>query len=132
VQVLHPPQKSERLLYWNGCNYGIKNDGVEAIFNNMTSLLNFIKVYQLFQKLVGGRHRQGSDLISLHFCFIEESRLTIDVGDSGCMVINDKLRAVNLTTALPWQVSNNVVNTHIAYSLHYLIRSIMPPLATVS
>jgi hypothetical protein len=46
----------------------------------MTSLLNFIKIYQLVQKLSrgGGTHgqtdRQAGDLISLTFLF-EESRL---------------------------------------------------------
>jgi hypothetical protein len=44
----------------------------------MTSLLNFIKIYQLVQKLMGDRHtRQDGDLISLHFSFKKESRLTI-------------------------------------------------------
>jgi hypothetical protein len=44
VQVLHPPQKSERPPFWNGYSYGIKNYGVE-VTNGMTSLLNFIKIY---------------------------------------------------------------------------------------
>jgi hypothetical protein len=34
--------------------YGIKKYGIEVIFNGMTSLLNFIKIYQLVQKLLGG------------------------------------------------------------------------------
>jgi hypothetical protein len=44
----------------------------------MTSLQNFIKIYQLVQKLLGGTHRQTDrqtgDLISLTFLF-KESRL---------------------------------------------------------
>jgi hypothetical protein len=44
----------------------------------MTSLLNFIKIYQLVQKLLGGKHRQTDrqtgDLISLTLLF-KESRL---------------------------------------------------------
>jgi hypothetical protein len=44
----------------------------------MTSLLNFIKIYQLVQKLLGGTHRQTArqtgDLTSLTFLF-KESRL---------------------------------------------------------
>jgi hypothetical protein len=45
----------------------------------MTSLLNFIKIYQLVKKLLrGGRNtdRQTGDLISLTLLF-EESRLII-------------------------------------------------------
>jgi hypothetical protein len=76
VQVLHPPQKFERPPFWNGCSYGIKNYGVEVTFNGMTSLLNFIKIYQLVQKFMGSRHtRQDGDLISLHVSFRKESRL---------------------------------------------------------
>jgi hypothetical protein len=49
----NPPHKFERPPFWNGCSYGIKNYG-EVTFNGMTSLLNFIKTYQLVQTLVGG------------------------------------------------------------------------------
>jgi hypothetical protein len=45
----------------------------------MTSLLNFIKIYQFVQKLLGGgghTDRQTGDLTSLTFLF-EESRLKI-------------------------------------------------------
>jgi len=45
MQVLHPPQKFERPPFWNGWSYGIKNYGVEVTFNDMTSLLNFMKIY---------------------------------------------------------------------------------------
>jgi hypothetical protein len=42
----------------------------------MTSLLNFIKIYHLVQKLSGGQiHRQKCDLISIFFPFRKESRL---------------------------------------------------------
>jgi hypothetical protein len=78
VQVLHPPQKSERPPYWNAWRYEIKKYGVEVTFNGMTSLLNFIKIYQFVQKLLGGTHkhtdRQAGDLKSLTFLF-KESRL---------------------------------------------------------
>jgi hypothetical protein len=84
VQVLHTPQKFERPPFWNGLRYGIRKYGLEVTFNGMTSLLNFIKVYQLDQKLLGGTHRQTDrqtdrqtgDLTSLTFLF-EESRLKI-------------------------------------------------------
>jgi hypothetical protein len=56
----------------------MKKYGFEVTFNGMTSLLNFIKIYQLVQKLFGGTHRQTDrqtgELISLNFLF-EESRL---------------------------------------------------------
>jgi hypothetical protein len=74
VQVLQPPQKFERPPFWNGWRYGIKKYGVEVTFNGMTSLLNFIKIYQLVQKLLGGTDRQTGDLTSLTFVF-KESRL---------------------------------------------------------
>jgi hypothetical protein len=32
---------------------GLKKYGVEVTFNGMTSLLTFIKIYQLVQKLLG-------------------------------------------------------------------------------
>jgi hypothetical protein len=54
VQVLHPPQKFERPPFWNGWKYRIKKYGFEVTFNDMTSLLNFIKIYQLVQKLLRG------------------------------------------------------------------------------
>jgi hypothetical protein len=76
VQVLHPPQKFERPPSWNGWRYGIKEYGVEIIFNGMTFLPNFIKIYQLVQNLLGGTQtdRQTGDLISLTF-LLKESRL---------------------------------------------------------
>jgi hypothetical protein len=49
------PQKFERLPFSNGCRYSIENYGVEVIFNGMTSLLNFIQICNLIQKLMGGR-----------------------------------------------------------------------------
>jgi hypothetical protein len=68
MQVLLPPEKFEHPPFWNGCSYGIKNYGIKVTFNGMTSLLNFIKIYQLVQKLMGGQTRsKDGDLISLHF-----------------------------------------------------------------
>jgi hypothetical protein len=52
VQVLHPPQKFERPLFWNGWSYGIKNYGFEVTSNGMLSLLNFIKICQFIQEHV--------------------------------------------------------------------------------
>jgi hypothetical protein len=87
VQVLHQAQKFERPPFWNGWSYGIKKYSFGVTFNGMTSLLNFIKNYQLVQNVLGwggGAHRQTDrqtdrrtgDLISLTFLF-EESRLKI-------------------------------------------------------
>jgi hypothetical protein len=47
----------------------------------MTSLLNFIQIYQLVQKLTEDRqtHRQDGDLISVYFSFRKESRPKIQV-----------------------------------------------------
>jgi hypothetical protein len=50
VQVKNLPQKFERRPFWKGC--------VEVNFNGITSLLNFIKIYQLVQKLGGGADTQ--------------------------------------------------------------------------
>jgi hypothetical protein len=49
----------------------VKNYGGVITFNGMNSLLNFIKIYQLVQKLT---HKEY-DLISPHFSFWKESRL---------------------------------------------------------
>jgi hypothetical protein len=49
LQVLLSPQKFERLPFWIGCSYGIRNYGVEVTLNGMISLLSFIKVYKLVQ-----------------------------------------------------------------------------------
>jgi hypothetical protein len=58
--------------------YGIKKFRVEVIFNDMISLPNFIQIYQLVQKLLGGTHRQTDrqtgDLINLTFLFKESSK----------------------------------------------------------
>jgi hypothetical protein len=55
---LNPPQKFEIPSFFNGCSYGIKNCGVEVIFNGITFILNFIKIYHLNKKIIGaGTHR---------------------------------------------------------------------------
>jgi hypothetical protein len=38
--------------------YGIKKYGVAVTFNGIISLLNFIKIYQLVKKLLGGAHKR--------------------------------------------------------------------------
>jgi hypothetical protein len=58
VQVLHPPQKFESPPFWNGWSYGIKKHGIEVTFNGVTSLLNFMKIYELVQTLLGGTDRR--------------------------------------------------------------------------
>jgi hypothetical protein len=59
-------------------HYGITKFGVEVTFNSMTSLMNFIKIYQLVQKVLGmdtqtdgQTDRQTGDLISLTYLFKE-------------------------------------------------------------
>jgi hypothetical protein len=76
VHIFHPPQEFERPSFWNGWSYGTKKYGVEVTFDDMNSLLNFIKIYQPVKKLIRGQtHRQEGDLISLRFSFRKESRL---------------------------------------------------------
>jgi hypothetical protein len=58
VQVLHPHQTFERPQFWNGWRYGIKKYDVEVTFKGITSLPNFIEIYQFVQKLLGG-HTDG-------------------------------------------------------------------------
>jgi hypothetical protein len=76
--------------------YEIKKYGMEVTFNGMTSLPNFIKIYQLVQKLLGGgdtdgqTDRQDGDLISLTFLF-KESRLKMKFGLEKCARISLKL-----------------------------------------
>jgi hypothetical protein len=54
MQVLHPPQKFERPPFWNAWWYRIRKCVVEVTFNDMTSLLNFIRIYWLVQILLCG------------------------------------------------------------------------------
>jgi hypothetical protein len=46
--------------------YGIKKYGIEVTFSDMTSLLNFIKIYELVQTLLGGTHRQTDRQADTH------------------------------------------------------------------
>jgi hypothetical protein len=50
VQVFHPSQNSEHSPFWNSWSYSIKSYDVEVAFNDITSLQNFIKIYDLVQK----------------------------------------------------------------------------------
>jgi hypothetical protein len=87
---LHPSQKFERPPFRNGWSYGIKIYGVEVTFNDMTFLLNFVRIYQFIQKLmVGELHREDGDLISVHFYFSKESRLKINVLFTEGMIMNN-------------------------------------------
>jgi hypothetical protein len=56
----------------------------------MTSIPNFIKIYQLVEKLLGGTHRQtdrqNGDLISLTFVF-KESRRKIVISSADVRII---------------------------------------------
>jgi hypothetical protein len=70
VQALHPPQKFEHPPFWNCLSYEIKNYCVEVFLNDITSLLNFMKLYQLVQTLLVGTQRQHGDLISLTFLLL--------------------------------------------------------------
>jgi hypothetical protein len=52
VQILHPPKKFECPPFFNcGSHETEKWHGIEVTLNNIISLLNFIEVYQLVQKL---------------------------------------------------------------------------------
>jgi hypothetical protein len=59
MQVLHPPQKFERPPFKNAWKYGIKMYGFRVTFSDMNSVLNFIEIYQLVQKLLRGTDRHS-------------------------------------------------------------------------
>jgi hypothetical protein len=60
----------EHLPFRNGYSYSIKNYGIDVTFNDMTSLLNFIKIFQLVQKLMWGTDRHTDRMvISLAYIF---------------------------------------------------------------
>jgi hypothetical protein len=71
--VLHSPQKFERPQFWNG----VKNYGVEIIFTGLTSLLNFIKIYQMVQKLIGDIHTDMMDILLASVSFRKKRRQKI-------------------------------------------------------
>jgi hypothetical protein len=76
VQVLYSPQKFECPSFWNGCSYSSKKYGIGVTFNGMPSLLNFIKIYQLLQKLNGGTDRHIDRMvISLAYIFPLERKV---------------------------------------------------------
>jgi hypothetical protein len=56
----------ERPPFWSGCRYNTETYGVEVIFNGMSTLLNFIKIYQFVQKLIVRTDRM---VISLAYIF---------------------------------------------------------------
>jgi hypothetical protein len=111
VQVLHPPQKFERPPFWNSWRYGIKKYGVEVTFNGVTSLLNFIKIYQLVQKLLGGTHRQ-TDWWShkTHFPLKGKGRLKTGKIFITWITSNFKgtLSAIELVKKIQWAERRNV------------------------
>jgi hypothetical protein len=114
VQVLHPPQKFERPPFWNAWAYRIKKYGVEVTFNGIISLLHFIKIYQLVQKLLG-RDRQTGDLISLTFIF-KESRLK-NPRRSSLESVNFILTImVHTTVYVIWTVLDTVLRTSVAHN----------------
>jgi hypothetical protein len=54
VQVFRPPHKFVRPPLWNVLSYEIKKYDVEVNFNDLTSLLNFIKSNWFKSYLRGG------------------------------------------------------------------------------
>jgi hypothetical protein len=68
VKVLHPHQKFQQ-LFWSSYCYGIEKYDAKVNFNDMTYLLNFMKIYQLIKTLLGDvqTDRQHGDLTSLTF-----------------------------------------------------------------
>jgi hypothetical protein len=66
VQVLHPPQNFDRPPFLEWLTLRDLKNSIEVIFNGMASPLNFIKIYQLVQKLPGSTDRK---VISLAYFF---------------------------------------------------------------
>jgi hypothetical protein len=90
------------VLHW------VVHYGVKVTFNDMTSLQNFMKIYQLVQKLGGGQtHRQNGDLISLRFSFRKENRLKIGYKE---IVLEDGARGLVMHSwehgDEPWRSKN--------------------------
>jgi hypothetical protein len=52
VQFFQPSQKFECPPFCHGWSHEIKNYGAEITFNGMTSLLIFMKIYQLVENLL--------------------------------------------------------------------------------
>jgi hypothetical protein len=68
VQVLRPPQKSERPPFWNVCSYGTMASRSPS--KHITR--------QLVHKLIVGQARRpDGDLNSLHFTFRKERRIKL-------------------------------------------------------
>jgi hypothetical protein len=54
----------KRPPFWNGSSYEIKKCGIQVIFNGISCLPNFMKIYRSAQKCLVG-DTQAGDLISL-------------------------------------------------------------------
>jgi hypothetical protein len=54
-QGCNPTHNFEPRPFLNGQSYGIKNYNSKVPFNGITYLPNFMKIYQLVQKLMGGQ-----------------------------------------------------------------------------
>jgi hypothetical protein len=73
VQVLNLLQKFARSPFWDGCSYNIKNYGVEVTFNGMTLHNEFNENLPvgsevcMWDRQTHETHRQGGNVISLHF-----------------------------------------------------------------
>jgi hypothetical protein len=65
----HPPREFELQPFWNSYSYGVRSDGLEVTFNGMKSVVNLIKTYELFQKLVAGGGTYA-DRIVISFAYI--------------------------------------------------------------
>jgi hypothetical protein len=65
----------ERPPFWYGWSYGVRNYGAGVTFNGITSLPNFIKIYQLVKKLIRGRENTDWMVTSLAYIFPLERKV---------------------------------------------------------
>jgi hypothetical protein len=64
--------------FWNCGSYMIKNFGIEVTFNGITSVLNFIKIFQLVQRLMeGGGGQTHRMVISFTYISLLERKVPV-------------------------------------------------------